>query len=282
MFRMKPQVFASAVAVAGALAASGLTARADRTDRADDGRVKTVFVIAMENHNWTQPASVASPQLIFMNPDAPFINSLVDGSSGVSDQVAYATNYINAAPGDDPSEPNYVWAEAGQDFGVANDDNPYRADCSPDTAQTTDQHLSAFLTKAARTWRSYQEDADVDFGTNAPLARSAWTVPLFSVSGMFTTGVNAYNYSNQYNYASKHNPMVFFTDTNGDCDTTTSNPLRAQYAPLQQLALDLQNDAVADYNWITPDQYNDMHTRLANGYGGPAGSPTRDDRAAIA
>jgi len=33
----------------------------------------TVFVIAMENHNWTQPATTLSPQPIFMSPQAPFI-----------------------------------------------------------------------------------------------------------------------------------------------------------------------------------------------------------------
>jgi hypothetical protein len=41
--------------------------------------IKTVFVIALENHNWTQPASQTSPQQIFQNPAAPFINSLVNG-----------------------------------------------------------------------------------------------------------------------------------------------------------------------------------------------------------
>jgi phosphatidylinositol-3-phosphatase len=61
--------------------------------------------------------------------------------------------------------------------------------------------------------------------------------------------------------------MAFFADTNGGCNTTTSNPLRLNYAPLQQLALDLANNTVADYNWITPDQYNDRHSTLANGYG---------------
>jgi hypothetical protein len=61
--------------------------------------------------------------------------------------------------------------------------------------------------------------------------------------------------------------MVFFTDTNGGCNITTSNPLRLNYAPLQQLALDLANNAVADYNWITPNQFNDQHTTLTNGYG---------------
>src|SRR5262249_39723505 len=98
----------------------------------------------------------------------------------------------------------------------------------------------------------------------------------------WTPGVNDYNYSNQRNYAAKHNPMVFFTDTNGGCNTSTSNLLRLQYAPLQQLALDLAKNTVADYNWITPDQYNDQHTTLANGYGQYPNSGSSADSARIA
>jgi hypothetical protein len=241
-----------------------------------------VFVIAMENHNWTQPSSDTSPQQIFMNPAAPFINGLVNGTSGISDQVAYAANYLNSGLGVHPSEPNYIWAEAGTNFGVLNDDTPYHSDCTPDTVQTTDQHLSTFLRKGGHTWKSYQEDTDVDLSTNQVLPQSAWTVPLFNLSGTFTTGVNAYNYSNQFNYAAKHNPMVFFADTNGGCDTTPANKKRLQYAPLQQLALDLQKNKVADYTWITPNQYNDMHSVLKNGYGGPSGAPATGDSAAIA
>jgi len=285
MFQMKHQLGVCALTVASALTWGAYTARADRRPdgQNDRGRrSRKVFVIAMENHNWTQPATTSSPQPIFMNGAAPFINSLVDGTSGISAEVAYATRYINAGVGVHPSEPNYIWAEAGTNLGVANDDAPYRADCSPDTVQNTDQHLSAFLTKARRTWRSYQEDADVDLTTNIPLPRSAWTVPLFNLSGAFTGGINASNYSTQYNYAAKHNPMVFFTDTNGGCNTTTSNPLRTQYAPLQQLALDLQNDDIADYNWITPNQHNDMHSGLTNGYGGAPSAPNKGDLAAIA
>lgn len=289
MLRPSFPLIAGAVAIAGTLAWGGSGAHARAQDAQVEapghgGPIKTVFVIALENHNWTQPSTQTSPQAVFMNPAAPFVNRLVDGTSGISNQVAYATHYINAAIGDHPSEPNYIWAEAGTNFGVNNDDNPYHADCTPDTVQTTHQHLSAFLTKAGRTWRSYQEDTDVDLTTNAVLPPSAWTVPLFSVSGAFTApgSFNDDNYSNQYNYAAKHNPMVFFTDTNGGCDTSTANPQRLQYAPLQQLAIDLQYDAVADYNWITPDQDNDMHNRLTNGYGGPAGAPSHDDAANIA
>jgi hypothetical protein len=272
------------VAAAGALALGSLTVHADRDDkgRDHDHGPRKVIVIAMENHNWAQPASQTNPQQIFMNPDAPFLNSLVNGTSGVSDQVSFATNYINSGVGVHPSEPNYIWAEAGTNFGVNNDDDPYHADCTPDTVQNTDQHLTAFLMKKHRTWRSYQEDTDVDLSTNAALPMSMWTVPLFSVGGTFATGINAYNYSNQYNYAAKHNPMVFFVDTSGGCVTTPSNVRTLNYAPLQQFPLDLQSDRLADYTWITPNQFNDQHSTLSNGYGGPAGLPLKTDAARIA
>ena len=56
--------------------------------------IKKVFIIAMENHNWSQPANkfTGSPQQIFQNPNAPFINSLVSGTAFavVNGQVAYS------------------------------------------------------------------------------------------------------------------------------------------------------------------------------------------------
>jgi hypothetical protein len=280
MFHPKFSWAMCALALAGALGCGSFPVHAD--DRDDDHRVKKVFVIAMENHNWTQPSTQTSPHQIFQNPAAQFINSLVNGASGISNQVAYANGYINAGQGIHPSEPNYIWAEAGTNFGVTNDDDPYRTDCTPDTVQTTNQHLSEFLTIARKSWKSYQEDTNVD-ATNTPLSASSWTVPLFSKSGVYAApGGNAYNYSNHYNYATKHNPMAFFTDTNGGCNTNTSNPLRLNYPPLQQLALDLANNTVADYNWITPDQYNDQHSTLANGYGQYPNSPSTSDFANIA
>ncbi|HEV8410595.1 MAG TPA: alkaline phosphatase family protein [Gemmatimonadaceae bacterium] len=260
---------------------------------ADAQQIKTVFVIAMENHNWTQPANqfTGPIQQVFQNPNAPFINSLVDGSAyatingvnvHISEQVAYATNYHNVLatptgnnPHIHPSEPNYLWAEAGTNFGVLNDNDPFAA--NGPTNQNTDQHLATWLTAAGKTWRSYQEDIDLAVNdasqlTNVPLPSALWTVPLTSHSGHFAPGYfNAFNGSNQYNYAAKHNPMVFFTDTNGGDDTSPENPLSSQYAPLQQLFTDLANDSVAQYNWISPNQYNDMHTSLTGGYKGVTG-----------
>jgi hypothetical protein len=256
--------------------------------------IQKVFVIAMENHNWTQPANQFSGgiQQIYQNPSAAFINSLVSGTAfavidgsvvNISSQVAYATNYHNvlatpsgANPHIHPSEPNYIWAEAGNNFGVLNDNDPYGTN---GTNQSTTQHLSALLTKAGVTWKSYQEDIDLTPSagglTDVPLPQNLWTVPLSSFSGVFASGLNAWNGANQYNYAAKHNPMVFFTDANGGNDSSPSNPLSSHYAPLQQLLTDLANDTVADYNWITPNQYNDMHTPLSAGYKGLTGDPAK-------
>ena len=276
MLQMKHQLSACALAVACAVAWGSFTAHADRRDDQDDRRIGKVFVIAMENHNWTQPNPQSSPQQIFMNPAAPFINSLVNGTSGISGEVSYATNYVSAAVGLHPSEPNYVWAEAGQAFDtLGTDDDPYHPNCSPDTVITSDLHLTAFLKKGRKTWKSYQEDANVNLATNVPLPMSSWKYPIFSQNGKFSSGLNEYNYTSQYNYAAKHNPQIFFRDTNGGCPATAST----LYPPLQQLALDLQHDKVADYNWITPNQYNDQHSRLDTGYGI---YPSTSDQAGIA
>lgn len=255
--------------------------------------VKTVFVIAMENHNWTQPANqfTGGIQQIYQNPAAPFINSLVNGTAvalvdgnavNISEQVAYANNYHNVlatASGNNvhvhPSEPNYIWAEGGDNFGIFNDSDPF-----PNNNQNTTEHFVTLLARAGRTWKSYQEDIDLvkDAGgqlTNFVQPQDQWTVPLKSFSGVFSAGLNQFNGSNQYNYAAKHNPQVFFTDSNGGNDATTANPLSKQYAPLQQLFTDLQNNTVADFNWITPNQFNDQHTTLSAGYQGLTGDPAK-------
>jgi phosphatidylinositol-3-phosphatase len=276
------------LALMAALTCASAIAQDDQNSR----EIKHVFVIAMENHNWTQPASLPGKiQPIFQNPNAPFINSLVNGTAvtwingkpvNISEHTAYAASYHNVLatqsgsnPHIHPSEPNYIWAEAGTNFGIANDDDPYRD--NPPNSQNTTQHLSALLQKVGRTWKSYQEDIDLASVngklTNVPLPQSQWTVPLVSFNGVFDSNslLNAYNDSLQYNYAAKHNPMVFFTDTNGGNNTTTSNPLASHYAPLQQLAVDLANNTVADYNWITPNQYNDQHSGLSAGFAGLTG-----------
>jgi hypothetical protein len=248
--------------------------------------VKTVFVVAMENTNWEQVANkfTGSQQQIFQNPAAPFINSLVTGTAtatingvvtNISAQTSFATHYHNVLSNPTgtgahihPSEPNYIWAEAGSNLGVLNDNQPYQSPGG--TNQNNSNHLATYLTNAGKSWKSYQEDIDLSGSgstkTSTVLPTSQWTVPLTNLSGTSSAYVNPYNGAHQYDYAAKHNPMVFFTDTNGGNNATPTNPLSPFYAPLQQLQTDLDNNAVANYNWITPNQFNDMHTGLAGSF----------------
>lgn len=58
-------------------------------------------------------------------------------------------------------------------------------------------------------------------------------------------------------YERKHNPFISYQDVQ-------SNPARvANIVDFSQLAIDLANNIVADYVWITPDQCHDMHGRAA-------------------
>ena len=198
-------------------------------------QIGDVFVIAMENHNWTQPVATTPPQQILGNPAAPFINSLVTPGNANALYSSYATKYYNAGIGVHPSEPNYVWAEAGTDFGVHTDADPAAASNNIFTAP----HLTGRMNSAGISWKNYQEDVQLS------------TSPTVSASGTSTTVMNPYYGTGQYNYAVKHNPMAFFSDTQ------TQNTF-----PLSQLTTDLANHATGRYNWITPNQYNDQHSSL--------------------
>src|SRR5204863_4906157 len=122
---------------------SAVTSQLTCGGAADADPINSVFMIAMENHNWTQPTGT-TPQQIYNNTNAPFINSIVNsgfnggtlnpqvtlyGTSNpisINSQVSYATAYHNVLatpsgsnPHIHPSEPNYIWAEAGTNFGVS-------------------------------------------------------------------------------------------------------------------------------------------------------------------
>lgn len=201
-------------------------------------QVGDVFEIALENHNFTQPSSQTAPQQLLGNPAAPFLNSLITPGNSNAAQVSYATDYLNAGSGVHPSEPNYVWSEAGTDFGVHTDADPSSSAGNIFNAP----HLTQQMNNAGVSWHNYQED--VQYSSS----------PAVSATGTGSV-TNPYNGSNQYNYAVKHNPMAFFPD-----------PATQNVYPLGQLSTDLAHNTVAKYNWITPDQYNDMHTALNGGF----------------
>lgn len=238
-----------------------------------------VFYIDMENHNLAQPASVTLPQQLQGNPAAPYLNSLMTSGNPNAAQTSYASNYYNALYNNPtasihPSEPNYIWQEAGL-TGPLNDADTYAN--TPNNIVNA-SNLSALLQSAGISWKSYQEDIDLlpnSGSVNQPGANSLtstvapqdqWTVPLKSFSGTSPDYTNPYNGSHQYNFAVKHDGQLFFTATNGSSSTapnfSPSNPETQHYAPLRQLQADLNSNTLARYNLITPDQYNDMHSSL--------------------
>ncbi len=123
-----------------------------------------------------------------------------------------------------PSEPNYLWLEAGTNFGIFENGDPFAHH------QNTTNHLVTLLNNAGISWKSYQEDI------------SGLEVPLFNTNL----------------YVARHNPFVFFDDVTG-----TNNPAYpygiAHNRPYTELAADLTNNTVARYNFITPNLCNDMH-----------------------
>jgi hypothetical protein len=231
-----------------------------------------VFYIDMENHNFTQPTFLADgTQQLKGNPAAPYLNSLITPGNPNAAQTSWASDYLNVAPGIHPSEPNYVWQEAGVP-GTLNDADPYQN--TPNNIVNS-PNLSGLLQAAGIPWKTYQEDIDLQTSDGSPVnqpgtnalkstvaPQSQWTVPLIRFSGTSPDYTNPYNGSHQYNFAPKHDGTLFFTDTNGGDNLTPSNPEAKYYAPLQQLQTDLNNNTVARYNLITPDQYNDMHSSL--------------------
>jgi phosphatidylinositol-3-phosphatase len=193
-----------------------------------------VFYIDLENHNFTQPSTQTGPQQLLGNPAAPYLNSLITPGNPNAAQTSYASDYYNvlATPSGNnphihPSEPNYVWQEAGL-AGPLNDNDPY-----PNNIVNA-PNLSGLLQKAGIPWKSYQEDIDLAKNsqgqlTNTVLPQSQWTVPLTSFSGKSSAYTNPYNGSNQYNFAPKHDGQLFFTATNGGNNPTPSNSTADAY-----------------------------------------------------
>jgi phospholipase C len=186
-----------ALVVPGRLPASGLDASG------------TVFIILMENHNWSSIKGSAS---------APFINGTILPMASYTDQ------YYNP-PAIHPSEPNYVWLEAGTNFNISNDSPP------SSNQQTSTAHLVTQLKAAGVSWKTYQENIT---GATCPTTDS----PPYYV---------------------KHNPFAFFTDVTSSANPTCTAVMR----PFTELATDLTNHTVAHYNFITPNICNDMHDSCA-------------------
>ena len=115
--------------------------------------IKTVFIIMMENTNWSSVTGDAA---------ATYINGTLVPMYG------HANNYKNP-PNIHPSLPNYLWLEAATNFNVT-------ADADPDATniQSTTSHVVSQLTTAGVSWKAYVEGIS---GATCPLTRSGLFVP---------------------------------------------------------------------------------------------------------
>jgi len=173
------------------------------------GWTGSVFTIVMENHDRSQ---------IIGNAAAPYINALA-ASGAVA--AGYHDSYVH------PSEPNYIWMVAGQNFGILNDDDPSGSQTIAATS-----HLGDQIEMAGLTWKTYQES-------------------MGEACGLRSHGL----------YAVKHNPFAYFTDVNGWNGTTFAPGPRcaAHIVDYSQLDADLAAGTVSTYVFITPNMVNDMH-----------------------
>jgi len=174
--------------------------------------IHTVFLILMENHDWSS---------IKGSPSAPYINDIL------LPIASHAEQYYNP-PGVHPSEPNYLWLEAGTNFGILNDNYP------SSNHQSSTSHLVNLLEAAGLSWRAYQEDIS---GAACPLTNFS----LYDVS---------------------HDPFVFFDDVTQNNNPSAPRCLQ-HVRPYAELQTDLINDTVARYNFITPHLCHDMHNTCA-------------------
>src|SRR5581483_10188872 len=101
--------------------------------------IHTVFLILFENHNWVGQ--------IKGNPSAPYLNGVLLSAG------AHAEEYYNP-PNLHPSEPNYIWLEAGDSLGVVDDNGPAL------NAKDVPRHLATYLEHAGISWKAYEEDID--------------------------------------------------------------------------------------------------------------------------
>jgi hypothetical protein len=108
------------------------------------GVLSTVFLIVLENHNWSSFAG---------NPSAPYLNHTL------LPLASHASRYYNP-PGIHPSLPNYLWLEAGTNCGIFDDGLPATHHLP------TSRHLVTLLADAGISWRTYAEGIT---GTTCPL-----------------------------------------------------------------------------------------------------------------
>lgn len=136
-----------------ALEGMPVTSAVDSAAKRADHKIKTAFVIVMENKNWNEVKG---------NPDARYINEVLL-PAGASTEA-----YFDNPAGVHPSLPNYIWMEAGDNLGIHDDHLPL------ENYRTTKKHLTSLLSAADVPWKTYQQGID---GKSCPLVQAGDYAP---------------------------------------------------------------------------------------------------------
>lgn len=174
-------------------------------------------------------------------------NSLAPNLNALASRYGLATNYFGVTH---PSEPNYVANIGGSYFGIQDDNQfyctPALAATDPNCAGTTVNHtvsaqsLADQLTAAGMTWKGYFQSLPYVDPSNVVSSGPAANGPY---SFKWPSNTDAL-------YASKHNPFINFTGTQGAL---------SQMVPDNQLGADLLSGGLPNYSLVVPDQCHDMH-----------------------
>jgi phosphatidylinositol-3-phosphatase len=197
---------------------SGNPGRDGGTDGTTQSVTRTIFIVPMENE---------SSSVIYGNTTyAPYINNTLIPMG------AQAMNFTDELPSSIPSEPHYVWMEAGTN---TFSDKTFTTDSDASASNSTNStaHLVTEFKAAGVTWMSYQE------------GMTAGTCPVSSIGGTY--------------YAAKHDPFVFFQDVSGATPSSGNAYCAAHHKPYAAFAADLAAGNMPAYVFITPNLCHDMH-----------------------
>lgn len=119
-----------------------------------------------------------------------------------------------------PSLPNYLELTSGTNGNITSDCTPPGNGC-----ELSGRNIADEIEQSGRTWKEYAEDMPAACGTQ-----------------------------NDGDYATKHNPFVYYTDI-----LHNSARCSASVVPFSQLGVDLNSGSSPNFNFITPNLCDDMH-----------------------
>ncbi|HET7172686.1 MAG TPA: alkaline phosphatase family protein [Nocardioidaceae bacterium] len=212
----KVGVLVGTMALVGAAVGSNALAAPSRSGAGVHGQTLShVFIIMEENHALDHTIGDINPATGQLS--MPFLTRMAH-------KYGQATQYYGVTH---TSEPNYIAATSGSNWGVNNDDGWYPTSTNPNVNHYDHTDIVDELDAAHIPWAAYMQAMP-----------SAGYLPDSGNGGL---------------YLSKHNPFVLYNDIH-------NNPSVAKnIKPYSDMARELNSAHSPRYVWISPDICTDMH-----------------------